>query len=301
MKQQQKSTLIGIIIQLIAKIPQPILQKGLVPVIHCILWYGKSELRRITEINIELCFSNMSDDEQKALAWSSLKHTLRTTFEFPSILMGSSEALLKKVVAVDGQNYVDQAEKKGKGLLFISPHLGNWEYLGLKVGQDYPLTSMFKPGRHEGLNDLLHQAREGSGAKLVPTDKKGVMAVLKALKKGEASGILPDQIPEGGNGRVFSDFFSQPAATMTLISTLIKKTDAIAIGCFARRLHDGNFEIIYRPAHPDLYDSDIQISARGLNKTVEALILLAPEQYQWIYKRFRIGPQGKRKIYKKQA
>ncbi len=299
MKIFNKSKLLKVLIQLVAIVPQRFLQRVVVPVLSFILWHGRSEFRRITEINIRICFHSLNERERACLARTSISETLKTFFEFPYILMNKSEKLLDKIVHIDGQAYVDAAMSKGRGVLFLSPHLGSWEVLGLKVASEYPLTSMFKPNKFQPINSLLKSAREGGGGKLVPTNRKGVSAILRALKRGEASGILPDQIPDGGSGVEFEPFFGQTAATMTLVSGLIKKTQAEAIGCFARRLPCGNFEIVYRPVDEDLYDKDPKVSARGLNKTVESLIEIAPEQYQWIYKRFREGATGKTGIYKK--
>lgn len=294
-----KDGFIKAFIRFLAWVPQPFWQKCVVPVLTQLLWAIGAEPRRVTEINLKLCFPAMPEEERTLLAKESMRETLRTFFEFPYILLTDTETLLSNVVSVDGQPYVDEAEAVGKGLIFLSPHLGNWEMLGLKVGRDYPLTSLFKPGRIHVITELLHQAREGSGATLVPTNKKGVIQLFKALKQGKATGILPDQIPDLANGCEFVPLFGRQAATMTLVSGLIRKTGAQAVGCFAKRLPSGKFEIVYRPVHEDLYSADSKVSAEGLNKTIEALVAIAPEQYQWIYKRFRENAKGKTNVYKK--
>ncbi|MCY4044863.1 MAG: lysophospholipid acyltransferase family protein [Cellvibrionales bacterium] len=300
MKKSDRSALLTWLIKLLATVPEPIWHKCVVPIATELLWHLKSEFRRITEINVSLCYPDLNERQKQQLAKDSIRETLKTFFEFPYVLTQSSEKSLKKVTQVDGQHYVDQAEAEGCGIIFLSPHLGNWEFLGLKVGQDYDLTSLFKPGRIQTINELLHSAREGSGAHLVPTNKKGVLALFKALRQQKTIGILPDQVPEGGNGCVYVNFFSEEAATMTLVSNLIRKTGAKAIGCFAKREANGEFTIVYRPADEGIYNEDETISAQAMNKTVESLIAIAPEQYQWIYKRFRYGRHGKRPIYKKE-
>ncbi len=299
MKKNEQSALLSGLITLLAAIPQPIWHRFVVPIVTQILWLGKTEFRRITEINIRLCYPSLSESERKKLGKDSIKETLKTFFEFPYVLVKSSEKSLKKVTNIDGQHFVDDALSKGRGVIFLSPHLGNWEFLGLKVGQDYDLTSLFKPGRIATVNHKLHKAREGSGAHLVPTNKKGVLALFKALKRVKTIGILPDQVPDGRNGCVYVDFFGEEVATMTLVSNLIKKTGAQAIGCFAKREPNGEFTIVYRPADEGIYSNDEEVSARAMNKTVESLIAIAPEQYQWIYKRFRYNRHGKRAIYKR--
>lgn len=291
-----QSFLLKWVLKIITAFPEHFWYYLVVPPLAKILWFSKA--KRNIATNVALCYPDWSEQERQELVKANIKHTLYTVFEFCYVLMRPAERSLKQIVRIEGETYVNEALAAGKALLFLSPHLGNWEYLGLQVGKDYPTTSLFKPGRIDALNILLHQARERSGGKLVPTNKKGVLQVLRALKKRQASGILPDQIPDKNSGAVFAPFFKEPVATMTLINSLLRKTDTVAIACYAKRLKPGKFCIVYQPAEPAVDDEDVLKAATALNKTVEALINQSPEQYQWIYKRFREGPEGKRRIYR---
>lgn len=132
---------------------------------------------------------------------------------------------------------------------------------------------------------------------MVPTNQRGVAKLLQTLRQGEMVGILPDQEPPREAG-VFAPFFSVPALSMQLVSRLINRTGARAVCGFARRLPLGKgFEIIFLPADEALYSEDVQTSVTGLNRSVESCIAQAPEQYQWEYKRFKTGPEGKTRLY----
>lgn len=85
---------------------------------------------------------------------------------------------------------------------------------------------------------------------------------------------------------------------MTLLSKLAQKTGAQVVSAYAKRLPKGKgFEVIIVPADPDIYSNDINLSVAALNRSIEECIKDAPAQYQWEYKRFKIGPKGKTGYY----
>ena len=133
----------------------------------------------------------------------------------------------------------------------------------------------------------------------MPTNKKGVMAVVKHLRQAGVTGILPDQVPDDRNAWISADFYGQPAPTMSLVANLAKKPQIKAVGAFAQRLENGQFEIIFQAVDDALYSKDSHIAATAMNHAVEQLIACAPAQYQWEYKRFKWTADGaKHPIYK---
>jgi len=191
-----------------------------------------------------------------------------------------------------------EAVDAGKGVLLLAPHLGSWELYGLHISNYAPTTYMYKPPKVQAFEAVMTGFRARGGATLVPTDRRGVMQLLKALERGEIVGILPDQEPNRSSG-IFAPFFGIDALTMTLASKLAAKTDAAVVCGFARRLADSSgFEIIYKAADRDIASEDASVAAAALNRTVEACVLLEPAQYQWEYKRFSKRPPGEsKKIY----
>lgn len=265
-----------------------------------IAWYTHSDMRRITELNLQHCFADKTNKERQKLAKASLLETAKVAFEMPKVWLQSGEKSLKKVVKVSGEEHLKQLQSEGNGVLIIAPHLGNWEYLGHYLATHYSSMYMYKPSKSAVLNHIVISGRTKTGAQLAPTDKKGVLMVLKHLKQGGVTGILPDQAPDDPASRVSANFYSKPAPTMTLVSSLAKKPNIKAVAAFAKRLSCGNFEIIIKPAPNELYSDDIETSATALNAAVESIIAEAPAQYQWEYKRFKYDEHGnKHALYKK--
>jgi KDO2-lipid IV(A) lauroyltransferase len=122
---------------------------------------------------------------------------------------------------------------------------------------------------------------------LAPANLGGVRLLLKALRRGEAVGILPDQVPGGGDG-IWVDFFGRPAYTMTLVGKLVETTGASVIMTAALRLPDGAGYAI----HFTEFDENISGDggARALNAAIERLVKLEPSQYLWSYNRYKVPP-----------
>jgi KDO2-lipid IV(A) lauroyltransferase len=177
----------------------------------------------------------------------------------------------------------------------VTPHLGNWELGGLWLSTLGPTTILYQPPKRGEVDDIMRQGRGSAGATLVPTDRRGVAALIKCLKKGETTGILPDMEPELSGG-VFAPFFGVPALTMTLIQNLQQRSAATVLLAACFRTESGFLlEIIEPPAA--IYSEDRVTSVTALNQGIEQLVTIAPEQYQWEYKRFKKRPPGCAKIY----
>src|SRR5690625_2274592 len=124
---------------------------------------------------------------------------------------------------------------------------------------------------------------------MAPTNRRGVAQLLKALKRGEIVGILPDQVPEPGSGAEVAPFFGQPALTMTLVHNLIQRTGCSVLSVYAERV-PGGFKMVVLPADQDIFNEQAASSVAALNRSVEACVRRVPEQYQWEYKRLRRLP-----------
>ena len=122
---------------------------------------------------------------------------------------------------------------------------------------------------------------------------------MRALKRGEMIGILPDQEPADDHG-VFAPFYNHQAYTMTFLSNLAQKTGAPIIFAAMQRLSDNTgYHLHFFPADADLVNEDPQIAASALNRQVQQCIEIAPEQYMWNYKRFKKTPAGAERRYSK--
>jgi Kdo2-lipid IVA lauroyltransferase/acyltransferase len=294
MREFFEKTLILTVFALAARLPLAF-RRPLARLISALIWHLRLDMRKATEINLALCFPHLSANEQKQLAKQSVFHTVMVALEIPVVWTQAPSKSLAQITAVEGKALLDQAQEQGKGVIVIAPHLGNWEYLGLFLGHYYQAVSLYQPPKRAWLEQVTRKGREQTGAKLVPTNKKGVLAILKALKAGGVTGILPDQLPERDSGTAFAAFFGQVTPTMTLIPSLLQRGNVVAVAGFAQRLDDGNFKIIFQAAPESIYDADETVAATALNQAVEQLVALAPAQYQWEYKRFRRGDNNQRR------
>lgn len=254
-------------------------------------------LRRVAAINIATCFPELDAPARRRLLHRHLIETGKTFTEMGAMWYWPMSRLLSTMRAVSGMERVDAAQRRGRGVILASPHLGAWEMAGLYVSVRYPMTTLYRPPRLPALEELSRSARARFGARLVPTDASGVRALYQALGRGEALGILPDQNPDPGSG-VFAPFFGIPAYTMVLIARLARKTGATLFVAYAERLpHGQGYHLRFREAPEQFATATPEEAAAIMNKLIETCIREQPAQYQWNYKRFRIQPEGGAPLY----
>ena len=198
------------------------------------------------------------------------------------IWSATQEKSLSLVNKIYGKKFIDKAEKMGKGIIFLTPHLGCYEIASIFYGNTKPLTVMYRKARKTWLSDLMIKGRKKGLVNLASTDSKGLKKILMALKRSEAIGILPDQVADKGNGEM-ANFFGRPAYTMVLINKLIQRTEASIIMVYGERLRNGKgFDI-----HFELINKKSVSTSLGLNKELELFIKKNPTQYYWSYDRFK--------------
>jgi KDO2-lipid IV(A) lauroyltransferase len=199
--------------------------------------------------------------------------------ELPRIWFGRDDP--DTLVRCDDWGVVEAALAEGRGLIFLTPHLGCFEISALYGARRLPLTVLYRPPKRAGLEPLMLAGRSRTSARLAPATLAGVKQLLKALKRGEAIGILPDQAPGVGEGD-WADFFGRPAYTMTLAGRLQQATGAAVVMAFAERLPAGaGYQLHLQRVTAD------PLTPVLLNRAVEAVIRLRPAQYFWGYNRYK--------------
>jgi len=259
-------------------------------------WITNSRIRRIAEKNIQLCFPELSFSQQQDLVKKILHETGKVILETGKMWQLKPAATLALVKEREGEHLIKQAQDAGRGVILAAPHYGSWELVGLYCAKHYAMTSMYAPQDNPQADNLMREARQRTGAKLVPTDINGIRAMSKALKQTELVAILPDQSPYS-NG-LFVPFFSHLCYTMTLLPKLAKKTNAVVLYTYAQRLDDSSgFKLIFRESSQDLATLDLEPATVQMNLDVEKLIRETPHQYQWTYKRFKRRPENEKSLY----
>jgi len=207
--------------------------------------------------------------------------------ELPWVWRRPVEEVLGKVRACQGLEHVEAAQRRGQGVIFLTPHLGCFEIVSLYLAARMPMTIMYRPPKLAWLDAVMRSGRLRGQTSLARTDISGVRAMFKALKRGESIGLLPDQVPGSGEGE-WAPFFGRPAYTMTLVGRLAESSGASVLLSFGERLPHGEGYIIHFT--PLEFTADAPVT-RQLNAALENLIRTCPEQYLWSYNRYKV-PAG---------
>jgi KDO2-lipid IV(A) lauroyltransferase len=186
-----------------------------------------------------------------------------------------------------GAELVDAARAAGRGVVFMTPHLGCFEITAQAYARRFgPVTVLYRPARKPWLRELVATARNRANLSAAPTTLAGVRQMLRALRAGEAVGLLPDQVPPQGMG-VWAPFFGQPAYTMTLPARLVQQTGAVPLLIWGERLAGGRgYRVQVLPFEGRL-DAPAQEAAAHVNAQMERLVRACPEQYLWGYARYK--------------
>jgi len=187
----------------------------------------------------------------------------------------------------DGAELIEAARATGRGILFLTPHLGCFEATAQGYARRFGrITVLYRPARKPWLRELVATARVRTNLAAAPTTLAGVKQLLKALKSGEAVGLLPDQVPPQGQG-VWAPFFGKPAYTMTLPARLAQQANASLLLAWGERLSFGRGYRIHLREWNAAIDSDAAAVAAQLNARMESLIRECPAQYMWGYARYK--------------
>ena len=226
-----------------------------------------------------------SDADFDRLRKAAAAESGKTILELLAIWSSPTPRLSRWIRDVENRELIEDARRAGRGILLLTPHLGCFEMAGFHFGQTLPITILYRPPRMRWLEPLMIAGRARGQTELATTDLKGVRRLLKALRKGDAVGLLPDQAPRFGEG-AWAPFFGRPAFTMTLCNRLQRATGCRTFMVFAERLpHGQGFRL-----HVDPLDGQFASEAE-LNAAVERVVRRRPEQYLWGYDRYKV-PRG---------
>ena len=229
--------------------------------------------------------------------------------ELPAIWLRPHATVAGFVVQVTGWELVEAAQARRRGIVFLTPHLGCFEitaqYYAYRAPANAPLTALYRPPKKKAFEPLMLAGRDRPNLRVASADLGGVRILLRALKQGEAIGMLPDQAPGVGEGE-WAEFFGRPAYTMTLAGRLAEASGAQTILAYAERLPRGRGYHLRLSAMPPPLAGESP--ARTLNRALEGLIRSCPAQYGWGYNRYKVpagapapGEEGNRRGKKEHA
>ncbi|MGH8689638.1 MAG: lysophospholipid acyltransferase family protein [Burkholderiales bacterium] len=208
--------------------------------------------------------------------------------ETPAMWLREQERVADLVREAQGVEEALAARARGKALLLLTPHLGCFEIAAQYAAQRIPMTVLYRAPKVGWLDPLMREGRGRGGVRLVPADYSGVREIFAALKRAEAVGFLPDQVPGEGEGE-WSEFFGELAYTATLAPKLAARDNVACFLAYAMRLPRGaGYRIVVHPL-PAARAGESPV--RHLNRALEELVRECPEQYLWGYNRYK-APAG---------
>jgi Kdo2-lipid IVA lauroyltransferase/acyltransferase len=245
-----------------------------------VIYFCSPKSAKIMKDNIKNSKLARNNKEINEILHENIAESGKAILETFAIWQKKEPELLASVKQVHNLFVVENALTAGKGIIFLTPHLGCFEITSIYYGAQHPITVLYRPPKQSWLMPLIQAGRARTGVTLAEANAGGVRKLMQALKRGEAIGILPDQIPAAGEGE-WADFFGKPAYTMTLASKLAEKTDATVIMAYGERLaHGAGYEIHLRKVE------SIATPAL-LNKAIEQQVAQKPTQYLWRYNRHK--------------
>ena len=215
--------------------------------------------------------------------------------ELPRLWLRPPQQPIADPVRWEGVELMDQLLAGPRGLVLITPHMGSFELAAQayaeRFGQTQPLTVLYRPAHKAWLRELEETARARPRLATAPATLAGVRQMMRALKRGESVGLLPDQVPPEGMG-AWAPFFGQPAYTMTLATRLVQQTGAGVAVVWAERLPRGAGYIVrVQPLAEPVPAANDELAAASLNRSIEAVIRQKPAQYLWGYHRYKAPRQ----------
>jgi KDO2-lipid IV(A) lauroyltransferase len=222
----------------------------------------------------------------------------RLLMELPYLWLRPPAEKLSPPVGWAGAELIEQAHAHGRGIVFLTPHMGSFEVTAQAYAERFgpthgPITVLYRPARKPWLRELVDTARARPGLATAPATLAGVRQMIRALRRGEAVGLLPDQVPPEGMG-VWAPFFGRPAYTMTLAARLVQQTGATLLLAWGERLPHGAGYVVRVSALAEVLPAgdssspETQVAcATAINRAMESVVRQCPQQYLWGYNRYK--------------
>ncbi|MCY1044343.1 lysophospholipid acyltransferase family protein [Corallococcus sp. bb12-1] len=248
--------------------------------------------RRKALKSLARAFPDRSDAERDALARGAFRHLAAAALE-----VASSRALDEGLEALvswppEDRAVLEAALAKGKGVVFVSGHVGNWELLARRVAKaGYPSQSIAKESSDPRLTALVEDFRAKGGVRSIWRGQEGAArAMLRTLRSGEILGILIDQDTKVQS--VFVPFFGELAATPRAAADLALRTGAAVVVGFCQRDGEGYRLTMEEVPAPEVTEREAAVQAltAALSQRIEAAIRRAPEQWVWMHQRWKTRP-----------
>ena len=254
-----------------------------------------AEIVKISRININIAYASKDIEDMEALVKRSVKQSVRSYYETLFCLSRNQKKLNNCIFKVENR-YLYTQTNRDFGLILLSVHNRSVDLLLNQITNQEAVTAIFKPIKIKVFNDFVRKNRQKSGSNVFETNFTGVKELFSALKRGEVIAMAADQVPAQDMG-VYEDFFGRKVYTTNLIPSLHSKTKAPIVSV---AMHSDNFtnQLYIRYGSKNTYKEGAPYNAKAMNKEIEKIININPEDYNWEYKRFKKQQAKDKTIYK---
>ena len=254
-----------------------------------------TEIVKISRININIAYSSKNKEYRECLVKRSVKQSIRSYYETLFCLSRSQKKLNQSIFKVENRFLYSQTNRDS-GLIFLSAHNRSVDLLLNHLTNQDHVTAIFKPIKIKAFNEFVRKNRQKSGSNVFETNFTGVKELFSALKQGEVVAMAADQVPAKNMG-VYEDFFGRRVYTTNLIPSLHSKTKAPIVSV---AIHSDNLtnQLYIRYGSKSTYKEKPQYNAKAMNKEIEKIININPEDYNWEYKRFKKQEIDDKTIFK---
>ncbi|MBI5430973.1 MAG: lipid A biosynthesis acyltransferase [Nitrosomonadales bacterium] len=259
------------------------------------LFYALSKERRhVADVNLELCFPNMSTTERKRLVRKHFRAFGRSFIE-RGILWWASPERINRLVRVEGIEHFHA--EHGKPLILLTAHFVALDVGGCWLAQNTDVVTVYSKQKNPYFETFLYNKRRRFGNQLLYTRQDGMRPAIKAMRLGHPFYYFTDQ-DFNARDALYIPFFGVPANTLNTVSRIAAMTGAKVVPCISRVLPDAaGYEVRFYPPWENYPSGDDAADARRVNEFIEQRVLEMPEQYFWLHKRFKTRPEGEAKYY----
>ena len=262
---------------------------------HFLFHFAKRR-RHIAETNIDLCFPRLDKQQRKNLLIKTFESAGISTFEVP-VAWWSSDEQLRPLAHFYGLEHIKKAQQQGRGILLLVAHFICLEIGGRLLNLEVPTINMYKKHHNPFFEAVMSNRRLRHLAGLV--EHRNVREFIRILKQGKVGWYVPDQDFGKKGQSVFAPFMGVQTATLTAGSRFAKMGNAVVIPFFPRRRFDGTgYDVIILPPIENFPSGDDVRDATVINEIIQEQVLLEPDQYLWLHRRFKSRPEGQPKVYK---
>jgi len=273
----------------------PLVVDGLANKLGNLLCKVNKKRRRIARINIDICFPELSDEEKKELIRRNFRHQARSVLYY-GLIWWAPKFVLKKRIIFNGQEHIENALNNNRAVIFMAAHSLGLEAAVSAATISYPSSGPFNPMKNKLIDWFVAKGRSRHGG-ILYTREAGLRPIIKDVRGGCTMFYLPDE-DLGAERSIFAPFFGEEKASVPVLGRLAKscKADVLpCMACYDEKNH--RYVINVLPALKNFPTGDDYEDTLLMNKSLEEIIKLCPEQYFWIMKLFKTRPDGKPKLY----